>query len=129
MSEEEIGILREMNKNLSLILKWLKFASVQQLRNILSQTLENDTAAAVYELSDGKRGTREIAKLAGLKSNSTVANYWKRWSKLGIVEESSQYQGRYARICSLEEVGLTVPPTLQPEPMEEQQQVEGATDE
>jgi hypothetical protein len=129
MNEEELGILRDVNQKLSQILKWIKFASVQQLRNILSQTLENDTAALVYELSDGKRGTRELAKLAGLKSNATIASYWKRWNKIGIVEESPQYQGRYARICSLEEVGLTVPPLLQSGSIEEQQQVGGAPDE
>lgn len=129
MNEMEIGVLREIDKKLGDILKWIKFASVQQLRNILSQTLENDTAALVYELSDGKRGTREIAKLAGLKSNATIASYWKRWSKMGIVEESTLYQGRYARICSLEEVGLTVPPLLKSGPIEEQQEVGGAADE
>ncbi|XHH08083.1 MAG: hypothetical protein ACFCUE_10975 [Candidatus Bathyarchaeia archaeon] len=108
MSNEEF--LNSIDKKLGEILKWLKFASLNQLRTILSQTLENDVAASVYELSNGKRGTREIAKLVGVKSNATIAAYWKRWAKLGIVEESSQYQGRYVRICSLEEVGLTVPP-------------------
>ena len=78
------------------------------------QVLGDDAVALlVYELSDGERGTREVAKLAGLKSNSTVAGYWKKWSKIGIVEPSSQYQGRYQRICSLEEVGLAVPPLPQ----------------
>ena len=74
-------------------------------------------------------GTREIAKLAGLKSNATVAAYWKRWSKLGIVEESAQYKGRYIRICSLEEVRLTLPPTLQRETKEDQQSPGDASDE
>jgi hypothetical protein len=88
---------------------------MQQLRNVLVQVLGDDTAALLaYELSDGERGTREVAKLAGIKSNATIAAYWKKWSKTGIVEASSKYQGRYQRICSLEEVGLVVPPLPQP---------------
>lgn len=63
----------------------------------------------IYELSDGTRGTREVASAAGIGSNATVAAYWKRWSKVGIVEPSPTYRGRYQRICSLEEVGLEVP--------------------
>jgi hypothetical protein len=110
---DELKTLKSIDSKLEQILKWTKFAGSQQLKNILSQTLENDKAASIYELSDGKRGTREIAKLVGVKSNATVAAYWKKWNKLGIVESSPMYQGRYRRICSLEEVGLTVPPMLQ----------------
>jgi hypothetical protein len=129
MSIEQLNILMNIDKKLEEILKWLKFASTQQLKIILSQALENDVASSVYELSDGTRGTREIAKRAGLKSNATVAAYWKRWSKLGIVEESKQHRGRYVRICSLEEVGLTVPPSLQTDTVEEQQQTGDASNE
>jgi hypothetical protein len=46
----------------------------------------------------------------GIKSHAKVAKYWKKWSKLGIVEPSGRYPGRFRKICSLEEVGLTVPP-------------------
>lgn len=110
---EELKALKSIESKLDQILKWTRFAGVQQLKNILSQNLENDIAALIYEFSDGTRGTREIAKLVGVKSNATIAAYWKKWSRLGIVEQSSAYQGRYRRICSLEEVGLTVPPVPQ----------------
>ncbi|MEM3429403.1 MAG: hypothetical protein QXL25_07795 [Candidatus Bathyarchaeia archaeon] len=66
----------------------------------------------IYELSDGERSTREIATLAGVKSNATVSNYWRKWYKLGIVEPSEEHEGRFKKICSLEEVGLTIPPLL-----------------
>lgn len=111
---EELKALKNIENKISELLKWTKFAGMQQLKNVLVQVLGDDAVALlVYELSDGERGTREVAKLAGLKSNSTVAGYWKKWSKIGIVEPSSQYQGRYQRICSLEEVGLAVPPLPQ----------------
>jgi hypothetical protein len=39
----------------------------------------------------------------------TVVNYWKKWAILGIAIPSENYQGRYKRICSLEELGIDVP--------------------
>jgi len=108
---EELETLKKIDSTLNELLKWTKFAGMQQLRSILAQQLKTDSEMLVYELSDGSRGTRDIAKLAGVGSNATVAVYWKKWSRLGIMEPSKKYQGRYQRICSLEEVGLTVPQT------------------
>jgi hypothetical protein len=125
---DELEALKKIDLTLNDLLKWTKFAGMQQLRNILAQQLKTDSEMLVYELSDGSRGTRDIAKLAGVGSNATVAAYWKKWSKLGIMEASKQYQGRYQRICSLEEVGLTVPQakttTTQP-PAETQSEEQG----
>jgi hypothetical protein len=107
---EELKALKSIENKLDQLLKWTRFAGMQQLRTILNQNLRNDIEMLTYELSDGTCGTRDIAKLVGFKSHATVVAYWKKWSKIGIVESSPQFQGRYQRICSLEEVGLTVPP-------------------
>lgn len=110
---EELQTLKNIENKISELLKWTKFAGMQQLRNIISQALGDDaTAALAFEFSDGARGTREVGRLAGA-SNKTVARYWKKWSNLGIVEPSNAYQGRFQRICSLEEVGLSVPQSTQ----------------
>jgi len=85
---------------------------MQQLRTILTQTLKTDLEMLIYELSNGERSAREVATLAGVKSHVTILNYWRKWSKLGIVEPSEKRKGRFRRICSLEEVGLTVPPGI-----------------
>jgi len=108
---EQVKILRNIESKLDQLLKWTRFAGMQQLRNILTYNLTNDMQMLIYEYSDGKKSTREVAELVGVKSNQTVANYWKKWSSLGIVEPSTEHQGRFQRICSLAEVGLTVPPT------------------
>jgi hypothetical protein len=110
---EELQTLKNVESKLKELLKWTKFAGMQQLRNILLQAIGDDAIAAlVFELSDGTRGTREVGKLAGI-GNATVARYWRKWSKIGIVELSNAYQGRYQRICSLGEVGLPVPESLE----------------
>lgn len=106
MSEQT---LKEIASILKELLKWSRFAGMQQLRNVLGQSLKTETEMLIYELSDGTRGTREVAASAGVGSNATVAAYWKKWSKVGIVEPTPAFHGRYQRICSLEEVGLSVP--------------------
>ena len=107
---EELKTLKNIESKLDQLLKWTRFAAMQQLRSILVGNLTDDTSMLVYEYSNGERGTRDIAELVGLKSNATVANYWKRWSNIGIVDPSPKFRGRFQRICSLEEVGLTLPP-------------------
>lgn len=128
---EELKTLRSIEQKLDQLLKWTRFAGMQQLRTILTQNLETDTEMLVYELSDGERTTREIARLAGVGSNATITNYWRKWSKVGIAEPSEKRRGRYKRICSLEEVGLTVPPMPQAgePPIETEQPVEDVTNE
>jgi hypothetical protein len=107
---EELATLKAIEAKIEQLLKWTRLAGLQQLRDILNQNLTTDKEMLVYELSDGERGTRELAKLTGLGSNATIAAYWRKWSKIGIVEPSPKYKGRFQRICSLEEVGLALPP-------------------
>lgn len=127
---EELRTLKSIGQKLDQLLKWTRFAGMQQLRTILTQNLTTDTEMLIYELSDGERTTREIARLAGVGSNATITNYWRKWSKVGIVEPSEKRRGRYQRICSLEEVGLTVPPMLQAGEIPiEAEQLEEATNE
>ena len=117
-------VLKEIASTLKQILKWSRFAGMQQLRTALAMNLATDEEMLVYELSDGTNGTREVASLAHLGSNATVARYWKKWSKIGIVEPSQKFQGRYQRICSLEEVGITIPSVAKRGPRENLEQKE-----
>jgi hypothetical protein len=128
---EELRVLKNIEGKLDQLLMWTRFAGMQQLRTILAQNLTKDLEMLIYELSDGERSTREIAELSGVGSNATVTNYWRKWSRLGIVEPSEIRQGRFRRICSLEEVGLTAPPISGAEAtaMEEEQPEEEVANE
>jgi hypothetical protein len=128
---EELRVLKNIESKLDQLLMWTRFAGMQQLRTILAQNLTKDLEMLIYELSDGERSTREIAELSGVGSNATVTNYWRKWSRLGIVEPSEIRQGRFRRICSLEEVGLTAPPISGAEAtaMEEEQPEEEVANE
>ncbi len=75
------------------------------MKTILQTNPKSDTEKLIFELSDETRGAREVAKLVGVASKTTVLNYWKRCGKLGIFLPVQNEWGRYRRICSLEEVG------------------------
>ena len=74
----------------------------------LTDTLKKDEEKVAYESSEG-RGSKEVAKLAGI-SHQTVVNYWKKWATLGIVEPLKVRGGlRYRRSFSLSDFGIEVP--------------------
>ena len=100
--------LAEIATTLRELLKWTRFGGMLRLKDILNQTLLTPVEKLVYELSDGNRSTREIARHIG-KGHVTIFRYWEKWRKMGIIEPAER-EGRYRHICSLEEVGLEVPP-------------------
>ena len=83
--ELELGVLRNIEAKLDQLLKWTRFASLQQLRDLLIQNLTNDRELLVYELSDGERTTREIARLASIGSIATIVRYWKNGASLALL--------------------------------------------
>jgi len=92
------------------LLKWTRLMAKPCVRDLINLNLTTEIEYAVYELSDGILSTRDISeKLSKKVSHGTVANYWRKWYKLGIVESSPNYQGRYMKICSLVELGITIP--------------------
>ena len=101
--------LKDINSTMQELLKWTKFAGMQQLRSILEKNLKTDAEKLVYELSDGSLSTREIAERVGIGSKTTISGFWKRWKQIGVVQESKSHEGRFEHICSLGDVGITIP--------------------
>jgi len=89
------------------ILKWTKFQGMRQVKQILEDNLDTETKKLVYKLSDGKSSV-EISRIAKV-SDWTIRNYWKSWDPIQIVEIDPNYKGRYRKVFSLREVGVTVP--------------------
>jgi Fic family protein len=106
MSEEKfdriIGLLEE-------ILKWTKLQGLEKAQNALTTLLHTDSEKLAYENSDGKT-SREVSAIVGV-SHVTIANYWKKWARYGIVTEVSSKGGgtRYKRIFSLQDFGIDFP--------------------
>lgn len=101
-SDDQTEILRE-------ILRWIKFAGAREVRNILSATLDTEQKRLIYHLSDGEKGSVEIARLAKV-GDSTVRRYWASWARQGIVESLKVRGGeRYRKSFELEDFGFTIP--------------------
>jgi hypothetical protein len=122
-SNEQTEILRE-------ILKWIKFTGLKEVKNVLMATLDTEQKRLIYDLSDGNRGSVEIAKLAGT-SDTTVRRYWTLWIRQGIVESLRVRGGeRYKKSFELEDFGIEVPElkaqteAAKPEPTVETEQRE-----
>jgi len=113
-NEKVLDILQE-------ILKWTKFQGMQDVKKILESELDDNAKKLIYELSDGK-SSPEIAKIANV-TPMTVRNYWKKWSKMGIMEIHPDYKKRYRKVFSLEEVGIEVPGLEKVEPVEKEEEI------
>jgi len=117
MSKEE----NEQTKLLREILKWIKFSGMKELKNTLLSILDTEQKRLVYHLSDGSRGTVEIAKLARIGSTSTVFDMWQTWLKLGLGESIPVRGGsRFKRSFDLEDLGIEVPRVEETEKKEKQ---------
>ena len=101
-SSEQIEILRE-------ILKWIKFAGAKEVKAVLIGALDTEQKRLIYHLSDGNKGSVEIAKAAGT-SDTTVRRYWASWARQGIVESLRVRGGeRYKKSFELEDFGIEIP--------------------
>lgn len=81
---------------------------MDKLKAVIAANLRSESERLVYEYSDGDRSVRDIEATIGV-SRSTVTRYWDKWQRLGIVEKSRKYEGRWKRLCSLEDLGIDVP--------------------
>lgn len=109
---EQTQLLRE-------ILKWIKFAGMSQVKNVLTTTLESDADKLVYQKSDGTIGTVALGKLVGV-SNKTIDNMWDAWQNKGLGESIPSRGGtRFKRSFDLEDFGIKVPELKEPSAKEE----------
>lgn len=104
------------------ILKWIRFAGAKEVKGILISTLDTDQKKLMYHLSDGEKGSVEIANAANT-SDRTVRRYWESWVRLGIVESMKVRGGeRYKKTFNLEDFGIEVPETTEAKPKVERAQ-------
>jgi hypothetical protein len=100
--ENEITLLKE-------ILKWIKFAGMNQVKAVLEEQLKEDSDKIIYQNSDGTLGVIELGKLSGV-SKSTVGNLWETWVKTGLGNNIPVRGGsRFKRSFDLKELGISVP--------------------
>jgi hypothetical protein len=79
---------------------WLRTIALQALQPLLQEELKSEEDRKIYELSDGIKTTRAIAKAVGT-SHTKVARKWNQWTSLGLVIQGEKFKGRYKKITSL----------------------------
>ncbi len=104
---ERTEVLRE-------ILKWVRFAGIKEVKAVLETSLDTEQKRAAYHVSDGSRGTREVASKAGYGSKSTIEVLWKKWRRLGLGESYPVMGGgeRFRRSFDLEDFEIEVPKSV-----------------
>lgn len=102
--DENQQLLRE-------IARWSRFQNIGKLKEVLTAELDSDEKKLAFENTDGAKGIKEIAQISGAPQD-TVYSWWKKWSRLGILEPSKSREGRLVKICSLEDVGMKIPKTI-----------------
>ena len=110
--DENTELLKRIADELGEMKVWLKIAGLPNLLREINNNLRSDEEKIVYELSDGKRSTRDIVselKNTGKSiTHATVANMWKKWAVVGLVAPSERYKGRFRKIVPLESLGIGV---------------------
>ena len=91
---------------------WVRYPIWKTFLADLKTILRDDVDKLVYELSDGKNSTRDIAQVVtkmGRKiSNVTVANMWQKWALIPLVIPA-KIAGRYRKVVPLKQAGFEVP--------------------
>jgi hypothetical protein len=113
---EDVNLLKQIRDELREMKFWLKLSSFPTLKRVVLENIRDDVDKLIYELSDGVRSTREIARelkrMGKQISHATVANMWRKWSITGLVEPSEKYEGRYCKAISLESIGIQIPRSM-----------------
>ena len=99
VENETLDVLKQIEK-------WLRITSIPIVKEILVSTLQSREEKKIYHLSDGRNQT-EIAKLAKV-SQPTVSNYWKKWAKIGIFEQTEDHKKRWKKSFLLEDFNIDV---------------------
>jgi hypothetical protein len=101
--EGVVDALKKANELLEQQVALTRVLVVQQIRDLVPSLVRSSQEHQIYELTDGVRSTREIAKKVGT-SHVTVADKWKAWAAWGLVLPSDEYAGRYKKIFSLRDL-------------------------
>ena len=99
---EELKLLNKTQKDISYSLNILIRSEIEtRLKHIFNDGSE----ILVYQLSDGKRPSSEIAEFLGV-SGMTISRLWKKWDdEFGIVETKG-YRNPYKAKYTLGELAL-----------------------
>jgi hypothetical protein len=89
------------------IARWTRFMGLNQVRNAAEGILKSDEDRAVYYFSNGA-SVRDVERLTGV-GRTKVARRWDEWQAVGLMHDSTRFQGRKEATFSLAELGIALP--------------------
>lgn len=98
----------EQARLLRKLVTYTKLANYESIRSRLIKILDSDDKKRVFEATDGNNSVRDFQSITGV-TKDTVSNWWNKWQKEGIVEESKETRGRRRKVLSLSDFGIEVP--------------------
>ncbi len=102
----------ELSEKIDELIFWARYSALKAFIADVKVTLRDDVEKLVYELSDGKNSTRDIAQIISKTgrrvTHATVANMWQKWATIPLVMPASR-TGRYKKIVSLKNAGIELP--------------------
>lgn len=79
------------------ILKWQRLQAIHVFETRESELLTDKKKRKAYELTDGTKTARQIAKEVGA-TKDTISHWWKEWYRKGILVKEGK---KYCKIVSL----------------------------
>jgi len=97
-------------KTLEEIRKWVKFSGWNNVKNVLTEALNEPEKVVAYSMTDGETGIRSITPIIG-RGFGTVQRWWKEWAQIGIAETIKVKGGgsRAVALFHLEDFGIPIP--------------------
>lgn len=87
-------------------IKLYKFLNKPIVVKKLADELPEEIHRKIYEISDGEKSTRDVAKEVGT-NHVAVQKLWRKWAMSGIVVPAKR-SGRYMKAFDLREYGMSV---------------------
>lgn len=113
---------REILKTLEEIRKWVKFSGWNNVKNVLTEALNEPEKIMAYLMTDGKTSIRSIIPIVG-RGYGTIHRWWNNWEHIGIVESIPYGRGtRAVALFKLEEFGIPIP-EIDPKTISDQTEV------
>ena len=84
----------------------MRLLAGDKVRQILEKELDTNEKRQVYELTDGTRSRREIAKITGI-SDDTIQGWWDRWVSKGLLRKDPR-TGRPHKVLCLQELSIKI---------------------
>ena len=110
MEDKNAQILQKLT-NIEAYLMELVFLTrlrdIDQIKKAVNEELDTLERKRVYELTDGIRSQRDIARLANVPER-TISNWWHKWLQVGLIIRSPAPPSRVRKVFSLEDLGLSV---------------------